>query len=139
MSKIVEEIKEFIIDRLEDMEGSEHYLCDIGMELSDSENCDGSWYCSEYEARKAIKKNWDFCGEFFEYCKSEFGMLPENPFENSELFHCQMMIFAVSNSFNYALNKTNFSELWNGEVEITEEFISEIKKALENLTESNIF
>jgi len=139
MSKIVEEIKEFIIDRLEDMEGSKHYLCDIGMELSDSKNCDGSWYCSSFEAKQAIKENWDLCGKFSEYYKSDFGISPENPFESSELFHCQMMIFAVNNSFQYALNETDFSDMWNDKIEITEEFTNEIKEALENLTESDIF
>lgn len=139
MSKIVEEIKGFIIDKLEDMEGSEYYLCDIGMELSESENCNGSWYCSSFEVKQAIKENWNLCGDFFEYYKSEFGMSSENPFENPELFHCQMMIFAVSNSFNYALNKTDFSDMWNEKIEITEEFVNEIKKTLEDLIESDIF
>lgn len=144
MSKIVEEIREFIIDRLEEREGNEYYLCDIGMTLTESENADGSWYYSTYEAKQEVIENWDLCGEFYEYYKNNFGDTEglQNPFDDVEKFHCQMMIFAVENSFNYAVNHSkNYSdyETWNEQIEITEDFINEIKEALENLTESDIF
>lgn len=144
MSKIVENIKEFIVEQLEGREGNEYYLCDIGMTLSESENADGSWYCSAYQAKREIIDNWDFCGSFYEYYKDNFGDTNglQNPFENEEGFHCAMMIFAVNNAFNYAVdNSQNYCdyEKWNEEIEITEEFILEIKEALKNLEESDIF
>lgn len=142
MSKIVEEIKEFIIDKLEDRIGNKEYLCDIGMSLSECQNCDGTWTYSTQEAIDQIIENWDFCGDFYNYFKDSFGYAPENPFENPENFHCCMMIEAVSGAFNYAVNHSeNYSdyETWNEQIEITEDFINEIKEALENLTESDIF
>lgn len=144
MSKIVEEIKEFIVNKLGDYEGSEYYLCDLGMTLSDGENADGSWYCSTYQAKQEVIENWDLCGEFYNYYKDNFGDTEglENPFDDVEKFHCQMMIFAVSNSFCWAVSQIeNYSshDIWNDKIEITEDFIVEIEKALVNLSESDIF
>lgn len=144
MSKIVKNIQDFILNQLKEQEGNEYYLCDIGMTLSESENADGSWYCSTYEAKQEVVENWDFCGMFYEYYESNFGSTDglKNPFDNVESFHCSMMIFAVEGAFNYAVNNSeNYSdyETWNKKVEITEEFILEIKEALENLSESDIF
>ena len=53
-----------------------------------------------------------------------------------------MMIFAVSNAFNYAVNNSQSYcdyEKWNEQIEITEKFILEVKEALENLEESDVF
>lgn len=139
---MVEEIKSFIIDKLNDLEGNIFYLCDIERILSESENVDGTWTYSAAQAEKEIIDNWDFCGSFYEYYKANFGTTPENPFENPEKFHCQMMIEAVIGAFNYAVNNTeNYSsyDVWYDETEITEEFIEEIETALGYLDESDIF
>lgn len=140
---IIEEIKDFIIDELNGRKGNEYYLCDIGTDLSESQNIDGSWTYNRAEAKREIVSNWDFCRDFYNYYKDNFGESPVNPFENTEQFHCQMMIFAVSNSFGYAVNQTesysDYNNNWNEKIEITEEFISEIEEALKGLEYSDIF
>ena len=59
--------------------------------------------------------------------------------DDVEKFHCTMMIFAVENAFSYALNKTEYSELWNDEFEITEEFANAIEEAIEDIKEDDIY
>ena len=135
---MLETIKGKVIDKLNERIGQTVYLCDLGMELSESENANGSWYCSRYEAEEDVKNNFDFCGEFVGWYKDNFGEAL-NPFDDVELFHCRMMIFAVENAFSYALNKTEYSELWNDEFEITEEFVNAIEEAIEDIKEDDIF
>lgn len=132
-------IKGFIVDSLKEYgEGSKCYLCDLGLELSEYENCNGSWYCSTYKAEEEVKENWDFASSFFEYYKDNFGE-SLNPFD-TEKFHCCMMICAVQNSFNLVVNEIDeLTEFWNDEIEINDEFISKIETGLQNLGLDNIF
>ena len=137
---MLENIKGKVIDELNERIGQTHYLCDLGMTLSESENADGSWYYSSYKAKEDIVDNFDFCGAFYQWHKDNFGeAISYNPFEDTELFHCTMMIFAVENAFSYALNKTEYSELWNDEFEITKEFVNAIEEAIEDIKEDDIF
>ena len=132
---MLENIKSFILERLKEFEGNEFEICDLGSKLSESENCNGSWYCSRYKAEQEIKDNWDFCKSFFEYYESNFDQ-ELNPFD-SENFHCLMMIFAVGNAFDYAISNI---EIDNDErIEIDEEFISKIETGLQNLELDYIF
>lgn len=135
---MLEAIKGKVIDELNERIGQTVYLCDLGMELSESENANGSWYCSTFKAKEEVKNNFEFCGNFVDWYKSNIGEIL-NPFGDVEKFHCIMMIFAVEGAFSYALNKTKYSELWNDEFEITEEFVNEIEKAIEDIKEDDIF
>ena len=135
---MLETIKGKVIDELNERIGQTVLLCDLGMELSDYENANGSWYCSRYEAEEEVKANFDICKSFVDWYNSNIGGLL-NPFDDVEKFHCTMMIFAVENAFSYALNKTEYSELWNEEFEITEEFVNEIEVKIESIKESDIF
>ena len=135
---MLETIKGKVVDELNERIGQNVYLCDLGMKLSESEIANGSWYCSSYEAEEDVKNNFDFCGEFVDWYKDNFGEVL-NPFDDVEIFHCTMMIFAVENAFSYALNKTKYSDLWNGKFEITEEFVNEIEEAIKDIKEDDIF
>ena len=53
---MLENIKEKVIDELREEIGQTHYLCDLGMTLTESENADGSWYCSSYKAKEDIEE-----------------------------------------------------------------------------------
>ena len=135
---MLESIKGKVIDELNERIGSEPYLCDLGMELSEYENANGSWYFSRYEAEEDVKNNFDFTGDFIEWYKNNIGETL-NPFDDVEKFHCIMMIFAVSNAYDYAFNKTKYSDLWNEEFKITEEFVKAIEDAIEDIKEDDIF
>ena len=135
---MLETIKGKVIDELNERIGQTVYLCDLGMELSECENADGSWYCSRYEAEEEVKNNFELCKSFVEWYKMNFGETL-NPFDDVEKFHCIMMFFVVEGAFSSALNKTEYSELWNEKTEITEEFVKAIETALNDVTMENIF
>ena len=135
---MLETIKGKVIDELNERIGETVYLCDLGMELSETENASGSWYCSTFKAKEEVKNNFEFCGSFIDWYNRYIGGLL-NPFDDVEKFHCTMMIFAVENAYNYALSKTKYSDLWNEEVEITEEFVKEIEEIIESITKEDIF
>ena len=135
---MLEIIKEKVIDELNERIGQTVYLCDLGMELSESENVNGSWYCSRYKAEEEVKANFDTCGKFVEWHKMNFGETL-NPFDDVEKFHCIMMFFAVEGAFSSALNNTEYSDLWNEKVEITEEFAKAIETALNDIEMEDIF
>ena len=130
---MLEEIKKDIIERLNGRIGQKHYLCDLGMILTESENANGSWYCSEYKAEQEIKKNFELCGDFVKWHKDIFGdEFTYNPFLETEKFHCSTMIFAYENVFNQAVSD---HKKWNEKIEITEKFIEYIKEHLKDVNE----
>ena len=135
---MLETIKGKVINELNEKIGQNVYLCDLGMELSESENANGSWYCSSYKAEEDVKANFDLCKSFVDWYNSNIGGVL-NPFDDVEKFHCIMMIFAVENAYNSALNNTEYSDLWNEETEITEEFVKAIETALNDVTMEDIF
>lgn len=130
-----ESIKSDIISRLEDMTGEEKYLCDIGFSLTESENVNGSWYCSSYKAKEEIFQYWEEFGVIAEYMNSEWEC-NTNPMLESEKFHCQAMICLYEQAFNHAV--CDFEE-WNEQVTIDDDFIQRVKDALENAYFDDIF
>lgn len=129
--KFLENVKADILYRLEQMEGETEYLCDIGFKLTESENCTGSWYCSNYKATKEIKENFDIFGEAADYMRDNWGDTT-NPLLDTELFHVKAMIAIYENTFNTAVS--GFDE-WNDAIEINEKFIQRVKEALEEVNE----
>lgn len=131
--KFLENVKSDILYRLEQMEGETEYLCDIGFKLTETENCNGSWYCSSYKATEEVKSNFDIFGKAAEYMRDNW-CDTTNPFLETELFHVKAMICIYENTFNAAVS--SFDE-WNDEIEINEEFVQRVKEAFEDVY--NIF
>ena len=131
--KFVQEVKEIIIDKLNDYEGVEVYGCDLGYKLTENENATGSWFCSRFESEEFIKNNFDVCADFYEYMQFNFGKdyaAQFNPFADAENFVTVLFIEAV----NIVINSCEFvSDIWDEEIEITTEVIDKIKSDLENV------
>jgi hypothetical protein len=130
-----EEIKSDIIDRLGEREGEEICLCDIGFELTISENNTGSWYCSTYKARQEIGEHWEEFGRIAEYMRDNLED-KTNPMLETELFHVRAMITLYEVTFSAAVG--GFKE-WNDHVEITAEFIERVRESLTELNFCDIF
>lgn len=132
-------IKEEVEERIENFVGREMYAGDIGFNLSETENANGSWYCSTYKAIQELKEYLEDFFDFQEWYRCNFGEpimfeSDADDYRNSpECVHCSMMIFAIENVFNSAFAKTKYSDEWNEKITITEEFCEEIKKALEEV------
>ena len=130
-----EEIKSDIIARLHGLEDEEHYLCDVGFELTIDENNTGSWYCSTYKARQEIAEHFDEFGAVAEYMRDNFEY-NVNPLLDSEKFHCCAMINIYEAAFNCAVSGRDD---WNDEIEITPELIAEIEAELNNVHFNDLF
>ena len=141
MSEFINLIKTEVVDRLENLKGTNHYVCDIGFQLTEYENCNGSWYCSRYEAREDIKKYLEEYEAYCSYYKFTFGepeyfeSEPDDYHHDIESVHCRMMINAIDCCFGQAYNNAFKGEedCWNDKIEIDDEFISKIKKGLEEI------
>ena len=130
-----EEIKADIIDRLSEREGEKIYLCDIGFELTISENNTGSWYCSTHKARQEIGEHWEEFGRIAEYMHDNWGD-KTNPMLETELFHARAMVTLYEATFSAAVG--SFEE-WNDQIEITAKFIERVRESLTGLDFCDIF
>ena len=120
-----------MIDRLNEMEGREIYGADIGYEIFDEANCNGSYTCSTIEAENFICKYFSEIGEVVEDIKFNLGaeFIP-NCFLQSEKFQVVIML-EMSNSLCGQCEFVNSN--WNNEIELTEENIKLIISQLEEL------
>lgn len=131
----METLKNFVIDamidRLNEMEGREIYGADIGYEIFDEANCNGSYTCSTIEAENFICKYFSEIGEVVEDIKFNLGaeFIP-NCFLQSEKFQVVIML-EMSNSLCGQCEFVNIN--WNNEIELTEENIKLIISQLEEL------
>lgn len=135
MCKWFDAIKADMIERLEDMEGREIYVCDIGFELTYSENTTGSWYCSTYKAREEIGEHWHEFGLIAEYMHENWGD-DTNPLLDSEKFHVRAMICLYERLYDHAVyNRTD----WNDEITIDSDFIASAKAAITDTVFDDLF
>lgn len=129
-ANFIEECKKDIIDRLEDLETQDFYLCDIGFELTMDENNTGSWYCNSYKAKEELFENMEVFSRVWNELSWNIG--PDfaaelNPFEDPEKTHVILMINLYEMIFNQAVS--DFPE-WNEMITIDSEFISRVSEAM---------
>ena len=135
-------LKEEIIERLNDRINQECYPGDIGFLLTDTENADGSWYCSEYSAKEDLKKYFDEFLSYQGWYHTEFGepdwfeAEPDDYHHSVESVHCRFMILSIEIAFNIALSKTDYYSD-EDKITITEDFINDIKTALSEISDIN--
>lgn len=127
-----ENIKADLIERLEEREGETAWICDIGHMLTESENVNGSWYCSTFKAREEVFQNYEEFGAIAEYMAREFE-ITTNPLLQPELFHVEAMITLYDQLFLVGVDDTD------GETEITPEFIAQIRENLETIDFDDVF
>lgn len=143
MSKeFVDLIKQEVKDRLPNWKGQMKYPCDLGYELTEYENANGSWHCSAYSAKEDIKKYFDDMEEYQSWYRLNFGEAdwfesdPDDYHNSLECFHCRMMINAVDVCFNRAFDIAfENTDIWNEKTEIDQDFIDKINTALEEVDE----
>ena len=143
MSKeFVDLVKQEVKDRLPNWLGQSHYICDLGFMLTETENSNGSWFCSRHEAKEFIKKCFDDFEEYQSWYRCTFGESdwfesePDDYHHDVESVQCRMMINAVQQCFNQAFNEAfpgDPDNLWNERTEITQEFIDKIVEALDKV------
>jgi hypothetical protein len=124
--------KQHLLERLDAYIGTSHYTCDLGYYLCEEENANGSLTFSRDRAMKYLQAWWFDCGDYWEYEKDNFGEHPHNPFDNPEAFMVCMVIHGVDNILSQ-LRPIN--EAWNDTITLSNEFIAELKKEIEEVTD----
>lgn len=126
--------KNVALEKLDEYVGNNTYLCDLDYMLTDYENVNGSWYCSEHKAKKDVQEWFEDLGDFVEYYKDNFGDNKNlNVLGNVEGFHCLAVICGVADIVQSALSKMNVDG--DEEVELTPQLVSAIKKNVARVRE----
>lgn len=121
--------KEFIKDNIYGFKGRDIYACDLGLELTQCINIDGTATYSTYEAKEYLKEWWDEASDYFQYEKDNFGGNTHNPFERPEAFHVCMIIEGV----NSLLRQTGvIDKNWNELMTLTGKKIKKILKEIQD-------
>ena len=137
MKKFTTELKETIIDRLNDYKNTTVYGCDIAYTLFESENVTGSVLCNTYLTKEFIKENFDLFGDLVEYVNDNLDM-ELNPFIEPEVAHVILMLEASQS----LLSQLDFiNDNWDNKFKLTDEVIKEITDQLRelNINDEDLF
>ena len=131
------DLRNTIIERLNDYKGTKTYLCDLSGLLFESENVNGSVFCNTYKTKEFIKENFDLFGQLVEYAKDNMG-ITLNPFNKPEKAHVWLLLEASQSLLSQCKTVDKF---WNDEKEINDELINSITEELNslNVDEDNLF
>ena len=137
MKKLTTELKETIIDHLNDYKNTTVYGCDLTYTLYESENITGSVLCNTYATKEFIKENFDLFDDLVQYVENNIDIVL-NPFTEPEKAHVILMIEASQNllsNLDFILNN------WNDKFKLTDEVIKEITYQLRelNINDEDLF
>ena len=131
------DLRNTIIERLNDYKDSDVYGSKLAYTLFEGENANGSVLCNTYETKEFIKNHFDLFAEFSEYYKDNFGESLDI-FAEPEKAHVILLIEAAEMVLS---NLDTVTEFWNESKELTEELINSIVEELNKLelTDEEIF
>lgn len=123
--------KDFINDNLDGYVGTDVYGCDLSHTLTEEINVNGTATFSRQKAMEYIKEWFDEAAEVYNYQMENYGSVSQNPFENPEAWMVCMIIEGCANLLGQCKCVDN---IWNDEVELTEELVEQIKDEIKDLT-----
>ena len=137
MKKFTTELKETIIDRLNDYKNTTVYGCDLAYTLFESENVNGSVLCNTYLTREFIKENFDLFGDLVQYVENNIDVVLI-PFKELEKAHVWLVMeggCSLLSRLDFILNN------WNDKFKLTDEVIKEITDQLRelNINDEDLF
>jgi len=120
-----------MIDELNEMEDREIYGADLGYEIFEEANCNGSYTCDAQEAKEFIKDYYEDIGDVVESIEFNLGKGSVcNCFNEPEKFQVQIML-EMSSSLIAQVSIVD--DNWNNEFTLTKEVIEKITKELEEM------
>ena len=130
-----EAIKSDIIERLEERQGEQAYMCDLGFQLTESENNTGAWLIGIYQSREYMADNALFIADVL--ASLDDSLAPAcDPFNEPEKYLCIVMLNAYEHVWSAALSTTPD---WDEHVEIGSAFIENVKAEFETLAYETVF
>ncbi|MBR5950228.1 MAG: hypothetical protein IKZ87_02220 [Actinomycetaceae bacterium] len=130
-----EAIKSDIVERLEERQGEQAYMCDLGFQLTESENNTGAWLIGIYQSREYMADNALFIADVLSSLDDSLAPVCD-PFNEPEKYLCIVMINAYEHVWSAALSTSPY---WNEHVEIGSAFIEDVKGELETLVYETVF
>lgn len=125
---LYEQVKEFIIDEIENYEGCCEYGCDVAYLVIGGINANGTVEFSTKGTIAKIADNYEEYGSIFEYMQDNFGDVV-NPFDSPERFDVQ----AYDIIAGQILSKIPIIDKnWNEQFILTEEVIKQIQQYIED-------
>lgn len=118
--------KDFIRENIEGLIGRTIDFCDLGYEITNGINADGSCTYSTNLAKQYLSDWWDECADYFNFETNNFGKVFHNPFENPEAFMACMVIEGV----RLVLDSIEYVQ---GQIEITQELCDNICSQLDEI------
>ena len=131
------DLRNTIIDRLNDYKGSNVYGSELAYTLFEGENANGSVLCNTYLTKEFIKNHFDLFADLSEYYKDNFGESLD-VFGEPEKAH---VILLLESAQMVLSNLDTINEFWDESKELTEELINAIIEELNKLelTDEEIF
>ena len=131
------DLRNTIIDRLNDYKNTDVYGSDLAYTLFERENANGSVFCNAYKTKEFIKNNFDLFADFSEYYIDTFRESLDI-FAEPEKAH---VILLLESAQMVLSNLNTVNEFWNESKELTEELINAIIEELNKLelTDEEIF
>ena len=137
MKKFTTELKETIIDRLNDYKNTTVYGCDLSYTLFESENATGSVLCNTYLTKEFIKENFYLFGDLVQYVENNIDVVL-NPFKEPEKSH----VWLVMEGGCSLLSRLDFiNDYWNEKIELNSEVIEVLTQQIRelNINDEDLF
>jgi len=136
-TNFISDLKNTIIDRLNDYSGGSYYGCDLSYALFEGENVNGSVLCNTWQTKEFIKANFDLFGDLVAHCKDNLDMVL-NPFQEPEKAHVVLLLEASQSILSQC---KLIDENWNNEIELTDKVIKKLTKQINDLqiSENDLF
>lgn len=148
-NQIMQDCKDYIIDHLDDLEGYEHNLFDLGYDITEGDNGNGSVLYSTYDTVQYLAENYFDVSEIIDELGDDL-IDTSIFFSNPEAFHVQLLVTTVdyicncidltdridelnSDDGDYLLASALQSLADGDTIEFSSEIIDELKNAIENL------
>lgn len=124
------DLKNQIINRLNDYAGTRIYMCDLAYKLFEAENVDGTVTYNTYKAKEFIKENWDLMADLVEYVKDNL-QTTLNPFLEPEKAHVYLLLEGARPLLSQL---PTVDKYWNDdEKELTPKLIKQLTKEINDL------
>ena len=94
MADFMDEMKDYAIEKLDELEGLNVYACDLTSELTRDDNATGAYVIGFNAALDYISEHISEAADAWNYYNDELNY-PINPFEYPELFTCFMLDYGV--------------------------------------------
>lgn len=128
-TNFISDLKNTIINKLNDYAGGTYYGCDLSYTLFESENANGSALCNTWRTKEFIKANFDLFGDLVAYCEDNLG-ITLNPFNEPEKAHVILLLEASQSILSRC---KIIDENWNNEIELTNKNIKKLTKQINDL------